>query len=154
MTLSFNSVKSEAAEILSEIQARSFDQNSGQPWSAAAIADLLHSPGTAAVVVLDDSDPAGFLLSRRAGPEAEILSVCVLPAYRKKAIGHQVIRHFQAEAKRTGIREIFLEVAEYNNAALALYGKNNFEIVGRRRHYYGNRGERKQDALIMKYRVK
>ena len=116
MTLSFNIFGSEAAQILSAMQAASFDRDSGQAWSEPEIATLLHSPGVEALVGSEGHDPAGFLLSRRVGEEAEILSICVVPPHRRKTVGHQLIEQFCHRADSVGVREIWLEVNEIGRA--------------------------------------
>lgn len=162
MTLSFEIFTSEAPEvlpeilpeILSEMHAMSFPHGSGQVWSAADIRSILHSPGTEALVVSLNQTPAGFLLWRRVVPEAEILSVAIIPVHRGKGAGHQLIRQLFDRAAQAGVREIFLEVNAQNKAALGLYKKTGFMLAGRRRGYYDTDSGSTQDALIMKYNLK
>jgi ribosomal-protein-alanine N-acetyltransferase len=48
-------------------------------------------------------------------------------------------------AKSTGVTKMFLEVADQNIAAKALYAALGFTQLSRRRHYYAN-GD---DALLL-----
>jgi ribosomal-protein-alanine N-acetyltransferase len=50
------------------------------------------------------------------------------------------------EAAARGAQEIFLEVAESNAAARALYAKARAQEVGRRRRYYADGA----DALVLR----
>jgi ribosomal-protein-alanine N-acetyltransferase len=52
-------------------------------------------------------------------------------------------------ARRGDAKRIFLEVAEDNEAALALYRKLGFQEVGRRKRYYARRDGEPADALTM-----
>ena len=47
------------------------------------------------------------------------------------------------------VESIMLEVNENNDAAISLYRSNDFEIINKRKKYYGN-----EDALIMKRVIK
>ncbi len=144
----------EAGEILSEMQKLSFQDGVEQIWSAGEITSLLQSPGTHAMVVSDHGHPMGFILTRQVAEEAEILTICVLPEYRKKGIARKTLQEFYDRSALNGVKEIFLEVSENNHAAISLYVKNGFEKVGRRQNYYGGRGAEKQDALVMKCTLK
>ena len=76
--------------------------------------------GTAAI------DPAtfrlrGFALSRLAADEAEILTIAVAPAWRKRGVGRDLLREHLQQVARAGGRKLFLEVDAANAAAVALY---------------------------------
>ena len=94
--------------------------------------------------------PAGFVLARLAAGEAEILTIAVARATRRQGLGRElmeaVLRHLHAERAD----ELFLEVAENNQPAIALYRRLGFFDVGRRPAYYGEPGEEKTAALIMR----
>lgn len=151
MTISFKVFGSEVAEMLSEMHGLSFQDGGEQIWSAGEIASLLQGSGVHVMVVSEKSRSIGFLMWRQVGDEAEILIICILPAHRTKGVASQLLQKFYGKIQGNGVRQIFLEVNENNRAALILYEKNGFETVGRRKDYYGDRGDQKQDALIMKY---
>ena len=102
-----------------------------RPWSAAEFAALLAQPST--IVVLGD---AGFALGRVAGPEADLMTVAVHPAARRRGIGRALLAAFEAAAARRGAEEVVLEVAVSNAAARALYKARGYAPVGRRPGYY------------------
>lgn len=165
MTISFDMVAVEAADVLSKMQALSFQDGPEQVWAPQEMALLLRSAGVMAMVMLSKKSsegvPMGFILWRELLEEAEILSLCILPKFRKQGRGHEILQALSLRAEQHGIKEIFLEVREDNQAALSLYEKNDFKLVGRRKNYYGppdaaNHGEDitsggMTDALIMKY---
>ncbi len=114
----------------------------GQAWGAEAIALMLEMPGTIGLW-----QPAeGFVLVRVAADEAEILTLAVIPAARRRGLGAALMRAAMADARAAGAAAMFLEVAESNAAARALYGGLGFAPVGRRPRYYEN-GE---DALVLR----
>ncbi len=83
---------------------------------------------------------AGFILCRAAGDEAEILTLAVLPEKRRRGLGYRLLADGLAGAAARGARTMFLEVAEDNIAALALYAGAGFIPVGRRPGYYISAG--------------
>ena len=78
----------------------------------------------------------GFILSRRAADEAEILTIAVLPAERGRGVAAELLRRHMSRLAALGVARIFLEVEEGNRAALRLYARAGFNQVGRRPGYY------------------
>jgi ribosomal-protein-alanine N-acetyltransferase len=115
-----------------------------RPWSAAEIAGLLDSPFSFAIKA-----QGGFLLGRVVAGEAELLTVAVDPAARRQGIGTGLVRAFLDEAAARGGESIFLEVAEFNTAARAVYARAGFVETARRRGYYHAPDGRSVDAVIM-----
>lgn len=126
---------------LAKIHAASFAES----WSAQAISDLLAMPGTFARVM-----EAGFILVRVAAAEAEILTIAVSPAQRRRGAGAALVRSAAEHAQQLGAAQLFLEVAVGNAAARALYEALGFAEVGRRRAYYPLGQGRFEDALILR----
>ena len=83
----------------------------------------------------------GFVLSRRALDEAEILTVAVDAATRGRGIGGKLLEVHLPRLARHGVKLVFLEVGENNLAALHLYGRLGFVEVGRRQGYYRTAGQ-------------
>lgn len=135
----------EAAAVLAGLHARCF----AEAWSAEAFARLLSSPGCAALVARLDAAPAGFALYRVAADEAELLSLAVLPAARRRGLGRALLRAVQAQARARGAATLFLEVGAENRAAGALYRAAGFAVVGRRPGYYAAAGPA-GDALLLR----
>lgn len=118
------------------------------PWSREAVADYLRAPGSFALLARPRprAAPAGFLLARVASDGCDLAAMGVAPAWRRRGIGARLLAAALAQAKRRGARQMFLEVAEANPAARALYRAQGFRAVGRRKGYYGGGA----DALVMR----
>jgi ribosomal-protein-alanine N-acetyltransferase len=120
-----------------------------EAWSADAyreeIADVRSRHYLAAV------DGEGELLAwagvRVVGDSAEVLTVGVIPAARRRGIGRRLLRALLTEASARGAREAFLEVRVDNLAARRLYAADGFAQVGRRRGYYD---AGRVDAVVMR----
>ena len=93
---------------------------------------------------------AGFVLSREAAGEAEILSIGISPKQRRSGLGWRLMLSAMKEAKRRGAEEMFLEVDETNAAAVQMYRKLNFLQVGERRAYYAQQDAAHTTALVMR----
>lgn len=115
-----------------------------RPWDARAFAETLASPFTARF-----GGAQGFLIGRLVADEAEVLTLAVDPAARRQGLGAGLVREFLAFAARGGAGRAFLEVAETNTAARALYAGAGFAEVGRRRHYYTGAAAGPVDALVL-----
>ena len=78
----------------------------------------------------------GFILSRLAAGEAEILSVAIAPAWRGRGLARPLLDLHLRRLAGLGARAVFLEVDENNAPARALYRRAGFRDVGRRQGYY------------------
>ncbi|TNC73020.1 GNAT family N-acetyltransferase [Rubellimicrobium roseum] len=129
-------------EALARLHAAAFD--SDRPWSAAEFASLLGLPGT--VLLGDDR---AFLLGRVTLDEAEVLTVATDPAHRRRGLAAALLARFEAEARTRGAERAFLEVAEDNAPARALYANRGYAQVGRRPGYYPRNGAVPAAALVL-----
>lgn len=125
---------------LAEIHATAF----AAPWDAAALEALLDQAG---VFVLEQPD--GFILLRAVADEAEILTLAVRPESRRQGLGARLVREGATKAASHGARRLFLEVADDNTAARALYAGAGFVETGRRPGYYAHPDGGRRDALIL-----
>jgi len=115
-----------------------------RPWTAAEFEGLLARADTFLL-----QDAAGFLLGRALAGEAELLTLAVAPEARRTGTGSRLVAQFLAEAVGRGAETAFLEVAEDNLAARALYERAGFAPAGRRRAYYRHPEGTTTDALVM-----
>ena len=115
-----------------------------RPWSAAEIADLLASPWCFAL-----TEAEGFVMGRVIAGEAELLTIAVEPASQGRGVGRTLMLRFLDEVARRGGTRVFLEVAETNAAARALYARTGFDESGRRRGYFRAPDGQAVDAVVM-----
>lgn len=131
---------SDQAQRLAALHATAFDA----PWDAAAFADLLTGPG---VFVVESE--AGFILMRSVADEAEILTLAVRPEARGRGEGGRLTVEGVAGAAARGAERVFLEVADDNVSALAVYRRAGFAEVGRRPRYYARPDGSRRDAILL-----
>ncbi len=121
-------------------------------WSELEFEGLIAAPSGYGEAALDPRSGAllGFVLSRGAAGEAEVLTLAVDPAHRRRGIGRRLLDHHLARLARAGIGTLALEVEDANAAARALYGAARFAEVGRREAYYRGPDGRRAAALILR----
>jgi ribosomal protein S18 acetylase RimI-like enzyme len=88
-----------------------------------------------------DNEIVAVLQWRHLGEEAEILDIAVPARHRRKGYARFLLNRFLDLARERRIHELFLEVRESNEAALALYREFRFEATGRRPNYYRDPAE-------------
>ena len=115
------------------------------PWSAQAFASLSDSPGTFTL-----GDARGFVTGRALAGEAEVLTLAIAPEFRRQGLARALMSEFHDTARANGAATAFLEVAEDNPAAIALYLSLGYEPAGRRRGYFSGADSARVDAVVMK----
>jgi ribosomal-protein-alanine N-acetyltransferase len=131
---------------IADLQAACFSE----VWGSEFLGRLLAQSGAFSLVAVDLGAPAGFLVARAVGGEAEILSLGVRQESRRHGLGSGLIRMASTRAAAMGASQICLEVAVENEAARALYGGLGFHEVGARPAYYHGTGGVRGDGLILK----
>lgn len=119
-----------------------------RPWREDEFERLLETPG---IFLIHHSN--GFALGRIAGPEAELLTIALHPDAQNAGHGRRLIDDFLCTAATRGAKDVFLEVAENNLAAITLYTKSGFAQVAERKAYFKQNIGPALTALIYKYTI-
>ncbi|AKO95612.1 Acetyltransferase [Marinovum algicola DG 898] len=130
-------------EALAALHAAAFAPARG--WSAAEFESFLADPACLLV-----ARPEGFALARVTLDEAELLTIATDPARRRQGVARGLLGALFGGLAGRGAETLFLEVAEDNAAARALYAGAGFAMAGRRRGYYPRRNGAAADALILR----
>jgi len=118
------------------------------PWSLGSFKyELRHNQSIIKVAVLNERI-VGYVCVRIMVDTAHVLNLAVLPELRQKGIGSTLLQDALQELRRRrpDLNSVMLEVRESNIPAIRLYEKFGFNIIGKRRNYYGDPWE---DAVIM-----
>jgi ribosomal-protein-alanine N-acetyltransferase len=125
-----------------------------RPFTADALASLFASPAFTGYALVDEAgDIMSFILMNQVLDEAEILSLGTARAQQAKGHACQLLNDTCAVLLERGVCRIYLDVAEANRPARALYARCGFVESGRRLGYYGTAPHR-QDAIIMSKALK
>ncbi len=111
-------------------------------WAAADFADLKKS---GCEIIASQN---AFVVWRDIAGEAELITIGVHPDARRTGTGAALLCIMESELKKTKCTKIFLEVAESNAPARAMYANNGYAEIARRAKYYGD-----IDAIIMEKKL-
>ena len=144
-TPTFRLARSDDLDVLALIHGESFSA----AWDAQSIGASLGLPGATALVVELAGIVYGFVMYQHIEGEAEILTLCVSPNFRRQHFGAQLLSGTIAHLRAEKAAKLFLEVAADNQSALTLYRRFGFSQTGLRRGYYQRPGEAAVDAVLM-----
>lgn len=93
---------------------------------------------------------AGFIMSRLAADEAEILSVAIAKSQQGRGLARDLLTLHLRRLAGLGTHAVFLEVGEENTPATRLYARAGFHEVARRANYYDDGTGRTTTALVLR----
>ncbi len=125
------------------------NQAHSHPWAESIIRKPANKFSHHYVLVKDDN-VIGYFFSQCIVGEASLLNIAVSPVHQKKGYGKTLLLAFIDEMKQIKAQEIWLEVRESNQAAIALYNAVGFNEFDRRYNYYPTKNGN-EDALVMSY---
>jgi ribosomal-protein-alanine N-acetyltransferase len=136
------------------VMEAAFDPAYGEAWNRRQVTDALTMPSTHALIIdedgnligEEDADPAGFVMTRYAADEEELLLIAVMPDLRERGLGKRLIEQLFDAARARGVNRIFLEMRR-GNPAVHLYRKLGFEPIGERPNYYRMTNGERVDAI-------
>jgi ribosomal-protein-alanine N-acetyltransferase len=134
------------APAIAALHAQSFQRG----WSEDECEQLLRDPAVLTHRALIRRQLAGFIMSRIAADEAEILSVAVSRACRGRGLARQLLSLHMRRLVGLGVGTIFLEVGETNDPAGKLYARAGFREVSRRPNYYSGSDGNPITALVLR----
>lgn len=118
------------ARDMARIHAESFDR----PWPALDMAT--HTQRDLCLGAETNDGLAAFVIVSVAADQAEILTIATAKSARRTGLGRALLDAATSHLRDSRTKELFLEVAEDNTAALALYRAAGFQPIGRRPGYY------------------
>jgi ribosomal-protein-alanine N-acetyltransferase len=124
------------APLLAALHGASFQRG----WSSEEFERLLVEDNVVGDRAMAGSRLAGFVVSRMAADQAEILSIAVAPSYRGMGLARRMLGVHLRRLTSYGVVSVFLEVDEHNVPARRLYAGFGFSQVGRRNSYYATAG--------------
>ena len=138
--------------IMAVMQA-AFAPEYGEAWTRTQVEDaLLIGNCHYRLLSPDGIEPAegepaaGFSLSRQGFEEEELLLLGVAPDYRRRGIGHKLLKGLKEDAKNRGAKRLLLEMRRGNPAEF-LYRGQGFEQIGERMNYYRTPSGNRLDAI-------
>ena len=120
------------------------------PWNSAQFKEELAGIPTTRYMSIAESGNTiigycGVFLPA-AGVEADVLTVAVLPEFRRQGIAKEFMRQIEQWSKERGASAMMLEVEHTNESAIALYINLGYMKISVRMDYYGPG----KDAFVMR----
>lgn len=143
----------ESAKLLASIHKEAFRDAPEQKWDYKTFLNFYEFDGTTSYVICLEDQPIGFAVIRAVFDESEIITFCILPKWYKNGYATHLLEWIIGTLQMQSIKRLFLEVRENNDAAIRLYKKCSFKIIGRREGYYQGHPGNKTDALIMQIQL-
>jgi ribosomal-protein-alanine N-acetyltransferase len=128
-----------------EIEGLSFPH----PWHESTFrGEIQHRPISFPLVVVHTTlnRVIGYVIFWLIGEDVQINNIAIHPDFRGMGVGEHVMRQVIEQVRFQGASLITLEVRPSNTAALALYRKLGFKLMGIRKGYYTIPPE---DALVL-----
>lgn len=124
---------------LQQIEEECFED---EAFTREQIAQLLKDYNSIGLVARIGDRIVGFIISMiyvdRNCLQGHILTIDVSLDHRRKGIGQMLILQSEKILGQKGVKTSHLEVREDNCAAINLYKKLGYEMVGKLKNYYGN----------------
>jgi ribosomal-protein-alanine N-acetyltransferase len=143
---SFTEASARDAQAIAALHAEAFRRG----WSEDEVEQLLLDRSVLAHRVTSRGRVCGFIMSRIAADEAEILSIAIARAQRGRRLAERLLRLHLGRLTGQGIDAVFLEVDRDNTSARRLYERAGFYEVGRREGYYRNEAGVSSAALVLR----
>ena len=107
------------------------------PWSLAQFKEEISAKDRYYLVAENEGVIVGYAGVMPAGDLTDILTMTVVPAFRRKGIAREFLKRLIDWSRNKKAQAVMLEV-RYNNAeAIPLYEANGFRKISERHDYYG-----------------
>lgn len=118
------------------------------PWNHANFVDALHS-GYQAQMLMADGHLVGYFVAMKGVDEVHLLNITVAPEYQGQGWARYMLDALGRWSRAQAAASLWLEVRVSNVRAQRIYEKHGFREVGRRKQYYPNGLQPREDALVM-----
>jgi ribosomal-protein-alanine N-acetyltransferase len=124
------------------------EENFITPWTENAITESIRENNV--YIAITENSIIGYIIIHDSIDTIEIMSIAVDEKFKRNGVGKALI-DFVIERYGNFEKEIWLEVRDNNEAAIALYKGCGFENISVRKGFYRDETP-PRDALTMKYR--
>ena len=121
-------------------------ENFSTPWTKTMLQRAIGEENKLFFAAMCGKMLMGYIGGQLIFEEAEIFNVAVDSVHRGHGLGRRLVEAFCAAAVEMGAEKLCLEVRASNTPAIALYTKQGFKKVGRRKNYYE---KPREDAILM-----
>lgn len=105
-------------------------------YSRRELRNYMRFPGAACIVAEIAARIAGFCLAAWQDEIGYVVTMDVLPSYRRIGMASALLRDVEQKFLKAGVQAIWLETATENEPAIAFWQKHGFRKVRVRKRYY------------------
>jgi ribosomal protein S18 acetylase RimI-like enzyme len=105
-------------------------------YSKRELRAYLRFSGSDCLVAEAEKRIAGFCISARRDDLGYIITIDVLPQFRRDHVGTKLLNEIERRLASSGVREITLETATDNESAVAFWTKHGYRNRGIKKDYY------------------
>ncbi|MDO4380339.1 MAG: ribosomal protein S18-alanine N-acetyltransferase [Clostridia bacterium] len=116
------------------------------PWSEASLSESLLNGNSVFLCAKEGKKTVGYIGTSVVFDEAYVSDIAVSKSERRKGVGEKLLVECEKICREKNCSFLSLEVRKSNFAAIALYEKCGFVLVGERKNFYS---EPRENALIM-----
>lgn len=117
------------------------------PWKRGHFADALKA-GNATLVMELGREMVGYAIVMTVLDEAHLLNISIAKSHQRQGLGRKLLEQVVALAQSKQCKDLYLEVRESNQPAIALYESVGFNEMSIRRNYYPAKHGR-EHAILM-----
>jgi [ribosomal protein S18]-alanine N-acetyltransferase len=114
------------------------------PWSETTFRGELQNTSISFPLVVahrPGDEVIGYIIYWHIGEDVQVNNLAVHPDFRGRGVAEALILHVVGKVRAAGATFVTLEVRPSNTAAVTLYKKLGFEVLGERKNYYTNPDE-------------
>ena len=141
--------RTEDIDNLVYIHSKCFLENYDKPWDREKFSKAIDDDTNEILCYEFENKIVGFIIGIQVLDFVEIITIAVLPEFKKLGIGTKLLKKIISNCKA---KECFLEVAVTNTIAILFYEKFGFQKLYIREKYYKSLENKKYiDAIVMKF---
>lgn len=130
------------------VEQRAYDH----PWNRTHFLDALHAGYQAQILVANDT-VLGYFVAMKGVDEVHLLNITVAPEHQGNGLARTMLDALAIWGRGQGAQWVWLEVRVGNQRAMRVYEAYGFRRMGHRKDYYPAGGNRREDALVMSFRL-
>ena len=146
MTMRLGIAKREDAAAIAAMSARYVEEGLPRSWSERRVLACMRNREAVVLGARDRRLLAGFAIMEFLDARAHLCLLAVVPGYRRRGVGRDLLEWLEATARTAGIFDVSLELRESNVVARCFYERLGYVVTGRRFRYYAGI----EHALVMK----
>lgn len=155
MQLKFSKINTDDVPLIMEIENVIYPN----PWASKTMKGCIKA-GYQSIKVEDPAHPDSILayaFLMIGYQESNILNIGVNPKFQRQSIGSKLLERLLLISRINQANTMWLEVRESNVAAIKLYEKHHFNVIGQRKNYYQYTDEEgikvKEHAILMSRKI-